>query len=306
MLVIKHPFRFLKYYKNHSFMVGGGLFNLDDKFLKIHDRFMEEGYGYFLDAVFGGQPCLWHSGRIIRNPIPSDKLEESLHFLFDEYAKRGISCRLNFSAPDIDASMLHDKKSNMILKILSEHNFCKDNPHGVIISSDILREYVREYYPDIFITASVIKTAYAHPNSTDTPEWYDELAENFDMVVVRSDRNLSQSFLNKIKNKDKMEIILNSECVLNCPMRVQHYQYMQDIGRGIVSSIPKFNNIMKKCKEQKKEKPNIALTQNQVEGICDLGFSHFKLPGREMTWNNWLAANSRFIVDERLLLESIL
>ena len=287
-------------------MVGGGLFNLDDHFLTMHDRFMQEGYGFFLDAVFGGQPCLWHSGRVIRNPIPADKLEEEMHLLLDEYTKRGISCRLNFSAPDVDVSMLGDKKSNLMLRILAEHNTCRENPHGVIVASDPLREYVRDRYPDLFITASVIKTAYAHPSGSDTPEWYDDLASRFDMVVVRSDRNLSLSFLNAIEHKEKMELILNSECVLNCPMRVPHYQYMQDIGRGIVSSIPKFNALMEKCRERKGELPNIALTQTQVDRIFDLGFRHFKLAGREMSWQNWRETNARFLVDESLLLDSML
>ena len=304
---IANEYRLVKRYRLDSFFVGGGLFKLDKQFLTIHDYFMLHGHGYFLDAVFGGQPCLWHSGRIVRNAYSNDILENKMHLLLEEYTKRNISCRLNFSAPDIDKSMLSDKKSNLMLSILAEHN--KDtcgNSHGVIVASDDLREYIRKKYPDIYITASVIKTAYAHPKFTDTPQWFDELAQRFDMVVVRSDRNLSLSFLDSINAKDKMELILNSECIINCPYRVMHYQLMQDIGRGIVGSNEKFSKLMTECHKRKGEYPNIALTMNQIENIYKLGFRHFKLAGREMSWTTWRETNSRFILDDSVLISSML
>ena len=301
---LKHLFRLVPAWRYRSHMLGGGMFKLDRQFWIVHDQFMALGYGYFLDGVFGGQPCAWHSGRIVRKPIPEKCLEKTLHAVFEEYTRRGISCMLNFSAPDVDTKMLPDKRSNLLLRILAEHNASAENPHGVIVSSDCLLEYVRDKHPGLRITASVIKTAFAHPEQKEGPDWYNGLAERFDMVVVRSDRNLSLSYLAQLEPKEKMEIILNSECVVKCPMRVQHYQLMQDISRGNMSAAPAFAGLMERCREQKKEKPNICLTDAQVESIFGLGFRHFKLAGREMDWTSWVKLNSRFLVDQDIILKS--
>ena len=302
---LKHNFRLIPEWRYDCHMLGGGMFKLDKQFLSVHDQLWEMGYGYFLDGVFGGQPCAWHSGRVVREPIPLNCLEEKLHSTFDAYTKRGISCRLNFSAPDVDTKMLSDKRSNMLLRILAEHNTNAENPHGVIVSADCLRDYVRDKFPALRITASVIKTAYAHPEQKETPDWFNMLAESYDMVVVRSDCNLSISFLSQLEPKSKMEIILNSECVVHCPMRIPHYQLMQDVSRGDMSAMPKFMELMQKCREQKKEKPNIYLTDTQIENIHQIGFRNFKLAGREMDWTSWVKLNSRFLIDKDIILKSL-
>lgn len=134
-------------WRRDSTLLGGGFLAHDKQFLILADAFHRHGFGRFLDSVFGGQPCAWHAGRIIDTPIPEDGLEAYLHFILPAYTERGISCRLNFSAPDITPGMLADTKANMMLRVLHEYNINTDKPHGVIVSSDMLREYIRESFP---------------------------------------------------------------------------------------------------------------------------------------------------------------
>lgn len=282
------------------------MFCHDRQFLTLTDAFFRHGSGRFLDAVFGGQPCAWHAGRVVDWKIPDDELEAYMHFILTAYTEREISCRLNFSAPDITPDMLKDAKSNLMLRVLAEHNINRGNPHGVIVASDILREYIREKYPDIFITCSVLKTAYERPNMIETPEWYDWLAERFDMVVVRSDRNLDLPFLQRIRHKEKMELIINSDCVPNCPLRVQHYQLMLEADRGSKAAAEEFKALQTRCRQNKMKHADISLTLERIQSLHDAGFKHFKMSGRELAWDYWAFQNAPFLLDASALLNYML
>lgn len=293
-------------WRKTSTLLGGGFLAHDGNFLTLADIFHRRGFGKFLDSVFGGQPCAWHAGRIVDMSIPAKELEAYLHFILPAYTERGISCRLNFSAPDITPDMLADGRANMMLRVLHEHNINADNPHGVIVSSDVLREYVRERFPDISITCSVLKTAYEHPNMGETPEWYDELADRFDLVVVRSDRNLDLPFLEQIRNREKMELIINSDCVPNCPMRVEHYQLMLEADRGSEAAAGKFKELRKCCGRNKMRGPDISLTLERIQRLHDAGFRHFKMSGRELAWDYWAFQNGPYLINAGAVLNSML
>lgn len=293
-------------WRRDSTLLGGGFLAHDKQFLILADAFHRHGFGRFLDSVFGGQPCAWHAGRIIDTPIPEDGLEAYLHFILPAYTERGISCRLNFSAPDITPGMLADTKANIMLRVLHEYNINTDKPHGVIVSSDMLREYIREKFPGISITCSVLKTAYERPNMTETPEWYDCLAERFDIVVVRSDRNLDLPFLQRIRSREKMELIINSDCVPNCPLRVEHYQLMLEADRGSRTAAREFETMQERCRRNKMRNADISLTLERIQSLHDAGFRHFKMSGRELAWDYWAFQNGPYLLNAGVILNMML
>ena len=138
--------------------------------------------------AFGGINCLWHGGRFIQKEYSLDEIENTISL----YNTKGIPCRFVFSNHKITKEDLNDKLSNDILDILS-----KNELNGVIISSDLLYEYIRNKYPKMKIVCSVIKTCVETNNwINETPELYNSLCEKYDFVVLNPSRNLDLDFLN--------------------------------------------------------------------------------------------------------------
>ena len=105
-----------------SYMITGGFFEHDRNILRLHDACMRRGLGFYIDALFGGQPCAWHAGRIIRKVMDDAALERHMHEYLDAYTERGIAVRLTMSNPHITPEELRDARSNLMLDILAEHD----------------------------------------------------------------------------------------------------------------------------------------------------------------------------------------
>ena len=287
-----------------SYMISGGFFEHDRNILRLHDACMRRGLGFYIDALFGGQPCAWHAGRIVRKVMDDAALERHMHEYLDAYTERGIAVRLTMSNPHITPEELRDARSNLMLDILAEHDAGR-GLHGVILSSDILRDYIRNRYPSLRLTASVIKTAYAHPAFTDDQAWYEELAERYDLVVLRSDRVIQRDWLAKLRKKDRMELMLSSGCVLNCPMRVRHYDLILETDRssGDKPGSEELRKLVQTCMHRRRNEATIHVNTDDLRELHDLGFSHFKIPSRTMDWVRWLNATAKYIVQPGKLLE---
>lgn len=299
-----HDAGYLKPYRGDSFMVMGGFFEHDERILRLHDAFMSKGLGYYADALFGGQSCAWHGGRVDYGGRSEREIEEYMHRFLPAYTERGISVRLNFSNPHVTVRELADRRSNMMLSILAEYNRGNPCPHGVITASDDLREYVRDKYPDMFMTASVLKTAYAHPGGTDDHGWYEYLAGLYDMVVVRADRCIEQDWLAGLARKEKMELIVTSDCAPDCPLRVKHYDFIIEADRAADKTAMKadYVSLLKSCAHRKRNGPTVSLTMDRVREIHDLGFRHFKIAARNMEWEAWVNRTARYMVEQGGLL----
>lgn len=301
---IRFP-EYFKAYRGDSFFVAGGFFEHDERILRLHDACMKRGLGYYVDALFGGQPCSWHGGRVLRTAWTDADIAAHMHRFLPAYTERGISIRLNFSNPHLGVNDLADKRANMMLDILAEYNRNNPCPHGVISASDDLREYVRDKYPDMFMTASVLKTAYAHPRFTDEHGWYEHLATLYDMVVLRADRCVQQDWLAELGHREKMELIVTSECMPDCPMRVKHYDFMiaRDQRRTLSRErSDEFEALLAACSHHRRNFPSVALTMKQIREIHDLGFRHFKIAARNMEWQGWLNRTARYMVEQGNLL----
>ncbi len=126
---------------------------------------------------------------------------------------RGITPLLTFSAPVLSQEDLADPAGNAILAMADEVG------GGVIVSTPLLRDYIRAKYPNIEVHASVIMTAF--PEQRDEG-YYASLAREYDRFVVHPDDNFRLDLLEKIP-KDRAEIILNERCVYQCHQRKEHY-----------------------------------------------------------------------------------
>lgn len=290
---VKHSWRMA------SSVNAGGLFNLDVQIWALHDLFARNAWGNFVDSVFGGQPCMWHGGRIL-SPHLHLRDFDTMKDRIMGHTVRGIGCFINFSALDA-GRYLDDEVSNTILDILAESNH--NGNHGVIVSDDALRDYVRNKYPELKITASILKVTNEHPDLTETPEYYDNLAESYDYVVLRQDWNARMSFLSKIKNKHKMEVLVNSRCAPNCTLQGLHLRTAINLSRqmGTEEDMENVFKIKSSCRQRQANNFPMWLPQHRVEWLQQAGFTRIKLEGRELDWYTWCDNNLPYLIKPSFL-----
>lgn len=254
-----------------------GIF-LCSKLVYLFIDMVEKKFGYRLPIkyIYGSPQLRWNGGRLILNY--HDNLY-SLHEIENEISdanKRGLMPLLTFSNTALEKEDLHDKKCNEVLRIVRYFNA------GVIVSSDLLFEYIKDHYPTINIHASVIKTAYEKKRDI---YYYNSLAKKYDYYVIHPDDNFDEDLLNLLPKKNA-EIIVNERCFYNCQLRSLHYNSISV--EQITQSENNYQNenFLKKCdaipeyKQSYIQKRNISLTVPEMRVLHEMGYNFFKIQGR--------------------------
>lgn len=193
-----------------------GLFEFVDLysvFLPIYEQHREYFYEWaVIDSIYGAPAdCLWGGGRVgFGDNNPED--------VFDLLDAHNISARLTFSNCLINESHLSDKKCNELCRILSKAG---NRKNGVIVHSDILLNYLREKYPNLYYISSTTKVI------TDFDEFIEELhREEYEYVVPDYRLNKKLDKLNKLTQteKDKVEFLCNECCYIGCIDRASCYE----------------------------------------------------------------------------------
>ena len=216
-------------------------------------------------------------------------LETHNEGILKSYIDLGIGCRLTLSNHLINPRDYEDNnKLNKILNYLN--NFSKN---GVIISNDGLNKYIKDNYPNLQRICSVIKPALDVGWGNDTAEYYNNLCENYDLVVVNCGFAKDLNKINQLRYKEKIEVLVNTRCILNCKLAKMHYDIIAE--EYLIDPITEVDKdlelqtreslLLKKCLEMKRK--NILGGANfsveEVQKLIDCGIQHFKLEGR-----NWL------------------
>ena len=153
---------------------------------------------------------------------------------------------------------------------------------GVIVSSPLLRDYIRAHYPRVEIHASVIMTAF--PEKRDRA-YYAGLARSYDRYVVHPDDNFQWDLLKSLP-KDTAEVILNERCVHQCAQRRAHYESIVQDQRALIEGEGELTNFLDRCpvvpdhKQHGTKARNISLTTQEAVRLRQMGFTLFKLQGR--------------------------
>ena len=187
----------------------GSLFAHDGFIMSLLDLCKGYGIKVPIKYVFGSIPCVLQGGRI----PPRDANDNDALKILDDYMSLGVGCRLTFSNNKLEKNDLKDKRGNMLLGHLNS-NFCGIK-NGVIVSSDLLADYIRDKYENLEIISSLVKPSTEVGLGNDSIEYYEGLMDKYDMVVVNPYMLNNGEFLTKIKNKDKVEFIANHRCVPN-------------------------------------------------------------------------------------------
>lgn len=127
-----------------------GLFEFYDFYEKFLSLYRNQRH-YFYDwceigSIYGSPAdCIWSGGRISYVNNDPDKV-------FSLMKKYNISARLTFSNSMIRQEHLSDLRCNELCRLLSEAN-----GNGVIVHSDVLLEYLKEKYPNLYFVSSTTK-----------------------------------------------------------------------------------------------------------------------------------------------------
>ena len=243
-------------------------------FLPLYREHREYFYDWCgIGSIYGAPTdCLWGGGRVGFG----DAKPEDAAALTREY---GISARLTFSNSLLREEHLSDPKCNALCRLFENNG---PIPGGVILSSDLLLQYLRKSYPGFYFVSSTTKVL------TDFAQLEAELDRGEFRCVV-PDFRLNRAFdkLHALSEgqKRKLEFLCNECCWFACPDRRACYE---NVSR---------KNLGEACPEHVCVSPNAArgyrfsdAMQNPgfigIEDIQNIylpdGFSQFKIEGRSL------------------------
>ena len=252
-----------------------GLFEFYDFYEKFLPLYRNQRH-YFYDwceigSIYGSPAdCIWSGGRISYVNNDPDKV-------FSLVKKYNISARLTFSNSMICQEHLSDLRCNELCRLLSEIN-----GNGVIVHSDVLLEYLKEKYPNLYFVSSTTKVL------VDFNELIDEVnRDDFAYVVI--DFRLNKAFaqletLNQTQ-KDKVEFLCNECCLIGCKDRKKCYETVsrQNLGIDCVDHVCKAPHSKDGYRFSKAmENPSFISKDDILQTYVPMGFSNFKIEGRDL------------------------
>lgn len=163
-----------------------------------------------ISSIFGEFPTsLWNGGRF----NSGDQCDAGyIREIIKHINEQGIAVRYTYTNPLITESDLSDKYCNFCMEAAN------NGLNEVLVVSPILEEYIRKQYPGYKINSSTCKEI------RDIDGLNAELEKDYNLVVL--DYNLNNQFdlLEKIKDKERCEVLVNSCCIPDCPRRGDHYK----------------------------------------------------------------------------------
>lgn len=279
-----------------------GLFVYTPLIVKLIE-IVRDKYGYLLPifSIYGSPKVLWNGGRLILKDFCHNN-SSSYDKEFDLLSKYNIVPSITFTNHLIQKKDLGDRKCNEILELLEEY---KGN---VILSSDILREYILERHSNIKIYASVIKTTME--DGKGNFHYYKSLENKFDTYVIHPDDNFNHKLFNGLDLR-KVEILLNERCFSGCLNRKNHYEAIAREQICQTKNIQYKSNFLDRCsaipeiKQSSSQKRNLMLTLNEVKELYSLGVRKFKIQGRTDNIYLYFYDLIRYLIDDQMAAPNI-
>lgn len=230
---------------------------------------------YFYDwcdigSIYGApSDCLWGGGRAaFGNASVKDVIA-----LVNEY---NISARLTFSNSLLTKEHLADTQCNALCKMFQHTK----NASGVIVHSDLLAEYLKNKFPNLYLVSSTTKVL------TDFESLNTEL-DRQDFKYVVPDFRLNKCFdrLEKLTQtqKDKVEFLCNECCSFTCKERKACYENVsrKNLGEDVAEHHCHAPNASGGYKfSLAKKNPAFIGIQDIQNTYLTMGFSNFKIEGR--------------------------
>lgn len=247
-------------------------------FLPLFYRHREYFYDWANIASIYGAPadCLWGGGRV---GFGDDNADDVLALL----KKYGISGRLTFSNSLLRQEHLLDKKCNRLCQMFEKAGGGKSGvPAGVIVHSDLLAEYLKKNYPNLYLISSTTKVI------TDFEHFISEVnREDFKFVVPDFRLNKQFELLNNLSQheKDKVEFLCNECCWIGCTDRKVCYENVsrKSLGENCADHVCKAPGGNKGYRFSKAMKNPAFISIEDIQNVyLPNGFSNFKIEGRSL------------------------
>ena len=231
---------------------------------------------YFYDwcdigSIYGApEGCIWGGGRVglgVQDPA-------QVLALTREY---GISARLTFSNSLLRQEHLTDSKCNALCRLFADSG---EPQNGVIVHSELLLDYLKKTYPELYFVSSTTKVL------TEFPLLRQEL-EQEDFRYVVPDFRLNRAFdrLNTLPCplKKKAEFLCNECCFFGCRDRKACYEAVSRKNLG--EPCPEHHCTAPNAGEGYRfsaamENPGFISIGDIQNTYLPMGFSNFKIEGR--------------------------
>jgi len=249
-------------------------YELYQKFLPLFRGHRDWFYDWCaIGSVYGAPAgCRWDGGRAGFGE--ADPAEAAA--LTREY---GVSARLTYSNSLLREEDLPDFRCNRLCALFERNG---PVPAGVILSSELLLEYLRERYPGFYFVSSTTKVL------RDFRQLEAELARpEFRFVVpdFRLNKDLDRLAALPQELKDKVEFLCNEACWFDCPDRKACYENVsrKNLGEDCPDHVCvspfaergyRFSDAMKN--------PGFIGIREIREIYLPMGFRHFKIEGRSL------------------------
>ena len=233
-----------------------------------------------VEAIHGAPAIRWNAGRPAKLPLNVAGLSASL----DPMYSRNVGYFATFSNHLIGNEDLSDPSGNRLLEFIAQ----RPDLNGVIIVSDMLSNYIQRKFPALRQIASIIKVTFDQGKGR--TDYYRELGKRFHRYVVHPDDCRDLKLLDQL-DRDKAEIIINENCVADCPTRPKHYDAYARLQRALGTPQEQvvqneINQIVASCHSPLRpnrlceHRRSCNLDRAELKAIYDMGFRHFKLQGR--------------------------
>lgn len=247
-------------------------YELYQVFLPLYREHREYFYDWCeIGSIYGAPAdCLWGGGRAgFGDANPEDVLA-----LMQKY---GISARLTFSNSLLTEGHLSDKKCNALCALFEKSEGISN---GVIVHSDLLLQYLKTNYPELYLVSSTTKVL------TRFSQLSEELNRgDFRYVVPDFRLNKELEKLDTLSQplKDKVEFLCNECCWFSCKDRKACYEAVSRKNLG--ERFPEHHCTVPDATEGYRFSK--AMKNPGFIGVCDIqniylpmGFSNFKIEGR--------------------------
>lgn len=217
-----------------------------------------------IGSVYGAPGFhIWNGGRIINSMIQRNELEDIKQFM----EQANIPVRLTFTNCLIEEKHLNDTFCNATTELF--HTELNE----IICNSEVLENYLRTNYPKYSFISSTTKVI------TSIEDIKKELSKDYKLTVLDYKYNNDYKVLENFEDPSKIEILCNSVCFPDCPLRAEHYKIVARAQLENNVSITPFCETTNFTFDKAKKMPHFV-TVESINEYTKYGVENFKLDGR--------------------------
>jgi len=237
--------------------------------MKEHPQFFHDDIT--VKAVYGAfPPSIWNGGRTMSfDFVERDAIIAALK----NFNGLGVALRYTFTNILLTEEHVHDSYCNECMELGN------NGMNEVLVNSPILEKYIREKYPNYKIISSTTK-------GIKTIDGLNKELEKYPIVVADYTLNNNEGLF-QIPNRDRCEILLNTNCADNCQARQAHYRFLAKLqlnqevepfrcphGRDHIFTLNMYDMM--------KINKSFVTVEDLYGKYVPAGFKEFKIEGRKL------------------------